>query len=131
MMGYWNHPDESAEALRGGWFHSGDVGYMDEDDYVYIVDRTKDMINTAGFKVWPREVEEVLYEDPAIAECAVVAALDPVKGEVAVAVIVPKRDRTETPEAFDAYCRERLAAYKVPRQFLVFEALPRASLART
>ena len=127
MLGYWNRPKESAEALRGGWFHSGDVGYMDEDGYVYIVDRTKDMINSAGFKVWPREVEEVLYEHPAVAECAVIGAPDPLKGEVVHAVVVLSTGTSATSEDLERYCRERMAAYKVPRQFAFADSLPKSA----
>src|SRR5690606_23427115 len=92
MKGYFNRPEESAEALRGGWFHTGDVGYRDEDGYYYLVDRVKDMINAAGFKVWPREVEETLYEHPAVKECAVVGLPDEVKGEVVAAYVVLQPD---------------------------------------
>jgi long-chain acyl-CoA synthetase len=125
MLGYWNRPADTAEALRGGWFHSGDVGYVDEDGYLYIVDRTKDMINSAGFKVWPREVEEVLYRRPEIRECAVVGVADAIKGEVARAYIVLKPGATLTPEELETFCRERLAAYKVPRQYEFTTDIPK------
>ena len=127
MLGYWNRPAESVEALRGGWFHSGDVGYTDDDGYVYIVDRTKDMINSAGFKIWPREVEEVLYQHPAIAECAVYGAPDPVKGEVPRAAVVLAAGHAASGEELDAYCRQHLAAYKVPRTFELVPALPKSA----
>ncbi|MBI2756554.1 MAG: long-chain fatty acid--CoA ligase [Chloroflexi bacterium] len=127
MLGYWNRPSESAEALRGGWFHTGDVGYMDEDGFVFIVDRTKDMINAAGFKVWPREVEEVLYQHPAVGECAVYGAPDPVKGEVPLAAVVLAAGAATTAAELEAYCRERLAAYKVPRGFDLVPALPKSA----
>ena len=90
MLGYWNRPEDTRTAMRGGWFHTGDVGYLDDDGYLYLVDRMKDMINTAGLKIWPREVEEVLYRHPAIRECAVVGLPDPVKGEIAKAVVVTR-----------------------------------------
>jgi len=127
MLGYWNRPAETAEALRGGWFHTGDVGYMDPDGYVSIVDRTKDMINVAGFKIWPREVEEVLYEHPAIQECAVIGVPDPVKGEAAVGIVVLKAGHSATGESLEAYCREHLATYKVPRRFEVRDTLPKSA----
>jgi long-chain acyl-CoA synthetase len=127
MLGYWNRPEETAEALRGGWFHSGDVGYMDEDGYVFIVDRTKDMINSAGFKIWPREVEEVLYQHPAIGECAVYGAPDLLKGEVAYAAIVLARGAEVSAADLEAYCRARLATYKIPRQFEFVSALPKSA----
>lgn len=90
MLGYWDRPEETAEAIRDGWFHTGDIGYVDEDGYLYIVDRLKDMINAAGYKIWPREIEEILYEHPAIRECAVVGVPDPRTGEAARAVVVRK-----------------------------------------
>ena len=125
MLGYWNRPEETAEALRGGWFHSGDIGYMDQDGFVFIVDRTKDMINAAGFKVWPREVEEVLYQHPAVGECAVYGLADPVKGEVPVAAIVLAAGAGLTTEELERFCRERLATYKVPRTFELVPSLPK------
>jgi long-chain acyl-CoA synthetase len=125
MLGYWNRPEQTAEALRGGWFHSGDVGYMDEDGFVFIVDRTKDMINAAGFKVWPREVEEVLYQHPGVGECAVYGVPDPIKGEVPAAAIVVAAGARLTPAELEGFCRERLASYKIPRTFEMVPSLPK------
>jgi long-chain acyl-CoA synthetase len=127
MLGYWNRPAETAEALRGGWLHTGDVGYLDDDGYLYIVDRTKDMINAAGFKIWPREVEEVLYQHPAIKECAVVGIADPLKGEAAKAFIILQPEARLTPEELDQYCRARLAAYKVPHLVEFVSDIPKNS----
>jgi long-chain acyl-CoA synthetase len=127
MLGYWNRPEESAEALRGGWFHTGDIGYRDDDGYLFLVDRVKDMINAGGFKIWPREVEEVLYQHPAVKECAVVGMADPIKGEVARAVIVLHTDAGTTAEALDAYCREHLAVYKVPESIEFSNELPKSA----
>jgi acyl-CoA synthetase (AMP-forming)/AMP-acid ligase II len=125
MLGYWNRPEATAEAIRDGWFHSGDVGYMDADGYVYLVDRTKDMINSAGFKIWPREVEEVVFAHPAIQECAVVGLADDVKGEIPAAFLVLRPGASLTIEELDAYCRQRLAAYKVPRHVEFLDSLPK------
>jgi long-chain acyl-CoA synthetase len=125
MLGYWNRPEESADALRGGWFHTGDVGYMDDDGFVFIVDRTKDMINAAGFKVWPREVEEVLYQHSAVGECAVYGVVDPVKGEVPMAAIVVAAGASVSAEELERFCRERLATYKIPRTFDLVPSLPK------
>ena len=125
MLGYWNRPDDTAQAIRNGWFHSGDIGYMDADGYIYIVDRVKDMINSAGFKIWPREVEEVLFQHPAIKECAVVGLPDPVKGEIPAAFLVLAEGATLTPEEFDTYCRQKIAAYKVPRHVEFVNSLPK------
>ena len=125
MLGYWNRPHETAEAMRTGWFHTGDIGYLDEDGYLYLVDRVKDMINSAGFKIWPREVEEALYQHPAVCECAVAGVPDPIKGEIAKAYIVLRAGGKATEQELDAYCRGRLAAYKVPRAFAFVDHLPK------
>ena len=125
MLGYWNRPTETADAIREGWFHSGDIGYMDADGYIYIVDRVKDMINSAGFKIWPREVEEVLFQHPAIRECAVVGLSDPLKGEIPAAFLVLAEGASLSVEEFDAYCRQHIASYKVPRHVEFVEALPK------
>lgn len=126
MLGYHNRPAETAEALRGGWFHTGDVGYRDEDGFYFLVDRVKDMINCAGFKVWPREVEEVLYAHPAVKECAVVGLADEVKGESVAAFIVLQAGASVTVDQIEAFCRERMAAYKVPRRIELVDAIPRS-----
>jgi long-chain acyl-CoA synthetase len=125
MLGYWNRPAETAEAMRNGWFHTGDVGYLDEDGYLYLVDRVKDMINSAGFKIWPREVEEALYQHPLVRECAVAGVPDPIKGETVKAYIVLRDGAGITEPELDAYCRGRLAAYKVPRAFAFVDQLPK------
>jgi long-chain acyl-CoA synthetase len=125
MLGYWNRPAETAETLRNGWLHTGDIGYLDDDGYLYIVDRTKDMINAAGFKIWPREVEEVLYQHPAVHECAVVGVPDPLKGEAARAYLVLRPGATTNVEAMEAFCREHLAAYKVPHQYEFVTDIPK------
>jgi long-chain acyl-CoA synthetase len=126
MLGYFQRPAETAEALRGGWFHSGDVGYRDEDGFYYLVDRVKDMINCAGFKVWPREVEEVLYAHPAVKECAVVGLADEVKGETVAAFVVLQAGAAMAAGEVEAFCRERMAAYKVPRRIEFVDAVPRS-----
>jgi long-chain acyl-CoA synthetase len=125
MLGYWNRPVETAEAIRNGWFHSGDIGYMDADGYIFLVDRVKDMINSAGFKIWPREVEEVLFEHPAIKECAVVGLADETKGEIPAVYLVLREGAALSVEEFDAYCRQKLATYKIPRRIEFVEALPK------
>lgn len=127
MLGYWNRADETATALRGGWFHTGDIGYMDPDGYVFLVDRVKDMINAGGLKIWPREVEEVLYRHPAIKECAVVGVPDSLKGEAVKAVVVLHPNAELTAEAMETYCRGHLAAYKVPRQIELAAELPKSA----
>ncbi len=125
MLGYWNRPDDTAQAIRDGWFHSGDIGYMDADGYIYLVDRVKDMINSAGFKIWPREVEEVLFQHPAIRECAVVGLPDPVKGEIPAVFLVLHDGARLSIDEFDTFCRQRIAAYKVPRHVEFVDTLPK------
>jgi len=117
MKGYWNRPDETARAMAGGWLHTGDVARMDDEGYFVIVDRKKDQINTAGFKVWPREVEEVLYTHPGVRQVVVVGQPDAYRGEVVKACVVLKEEhRGRVSEAeIVAFCKQRLAGFKVPR----------------
>jgi long-chain acyl-CoA synthetase len=121
MSEYWNNPSETAETLRVGedgrlWLHTGDLAYMDEDGYIFLVDRKKDLLKISGFQVWPREIEEVISTHPAVLEVGVAGVPDAVKGEVAKAWIVLRRDlnAVPTPDDIRSYCRERLAPYKVP-----------------
>jgi len=126
MLGYWNRPDETARALSDGWLRTGDVARMDAHGYFMIVDRQKDQINTAGFKVWPREVEETLYAHPAVRMAAVIGVPDDYRGEAVKAFVVLKdehRDRCDA-AALMAFCRERLSGYKVPRSVELRDALP-------
>jgi long-chain acyl-CoA synthetase len=115
MRAYWNRPEETADVLRGGWLATGDVAVMDEDGYFAIVDRKKDVINTAGFKVWPREVEETLYAHPSVRLAAVVGVPDDYRGEVVKAYVVLKDGMRLGEDALIGFCRERLTAYKAPR----------------
>jgi len=125
MLGYWNRPFETAEVIKNGWLHTGDIGRMDEDGFFYIVDRLKDMINLSGFKVYPTEVENVIYQHPAVAEVAVYGAPDPVKGEIVKTNIVLKLGHTITEQQIIEFCYERMAAYKVPRVINFVDSLPR------
>jgi len=124
MKGYWQKPQETADAMRGGWFHSGDIGYMDEEGYTYIVDRKKDLILRGGFNVYPREVEEMLMQHPAISLCAVVGVSDERLGEEVKAYVIPKEGVALTQEDLISWCRENMAATKVPRIVEFREALP-------
>jgi long-chain acyl-CoA synthetase len=126
MKGYFGRPEDTAQALRGGWFHSGDIGRVDEDGYVSIVDRVKDMINVGGFKVWPREIEEVLFEHPAVKECAVIGIPDAVYGESVKAYVVLRDGVSAKSEALIAHCTERIATYKVPRAVELITTLPKS-----
>jgi len=114
MKGYFGNEAATAEAIRDGWFHSGDIGCRDADGYFFIVDRVKDMINVSGFKVWPAEVEQTLYRHPAIREVAVYGVRDPVKGEAVKAAVILESGASATPEEIIAFCREQLAVYKAP-----------------
>jgi long-chain acyl-CoA synthetase len=125
MAGYWRKPQDSAAALADGWMHTGDVGFQDEDGWVYLIDRKKDVIIASGFKVWPREVEEVLYAHPAVREAAVVGVPDAYRGENVKACISLVPGASATAEELVAHCRERLAAYKVPRQVEIVSDLPK------
>jgi long-chain acyl-CoA synthetase len=125
MKGYWLRPDATAEAMRGGWFHSGDMAREDEDGYFYIVDRKKDLIIRGGYNVFPREVEEVLYEHPGIREAAVVGLPDPNLGEEVGAAVVLHEGEQLSPEEVGAYVKERLAAYKYPRTVWFVDELPK------
>ena len=115
----------TAESIRDGWFHSGDIGYRDRDGYFFIVDRVKDMINISGFKVYPREVEEVLFRHPAVKEAAVVGIPDPVRGEAVKAFVVLNAGASVTAEALQALCRSAIASVKVPERIEFIPALPK------
>jgi long-chain acyl-CoA synthetase len=127
MQGYWNKPDESKNTLRGGWLYTGDIAKMDEDGYFYVVDRKKDMIDVSGLKVWPREVEEVLYEHPAVNEAAVVGVADAYRGETVKAYVTlkPGYQGKVTQEDIIKFCREKIATYKTPRSVEFRDSLPK------
>jgi len=125
MLGYWNRPAETAAALRGGWLLTGDVGYRDSDGYFFITDRKQDMLLVNGINVYPREIEEVLYEFPGVREAAVVGVPDARRGEQARAFVVAAEGATVDVAALQAFLRERLADYKVPREIVLLPALPR------
>jgi long-chain acyl-CoA synthetase len=127
MSGYWNRPEETQTALRNGWLHSGDTGTMDDEDYIFIVDRVKDMINVSGFKVWPAEVEQSLYRHPAIKEVAVYGVPHYEKGESVRAAVVLKDGAAASEEEMLAFCREKMANYKVPQKFEFIEELPKSA----
>ena len=127
MKGYWGRPEDSARALRGGWLHSGDIGRMDDDGYVYIVDRVKDMINVSGFKVWPAEVEQYLYKIPGVVEVAVYGVADADKGERVAVAVVARKGADLTAESIVAYCRDNIAAYKVPAKVDLVSELPKSA----
>jgi len=125
MKGYYKNEEATEEAIRGEWLFTGDIGKIDEDRYVYIVDRKKDMILVRGLNVYPREIEQVLIEYPGIAEVSVVSKSDKHKGEVPVAFIVPSSDVVLNELDIIKYCRKKLADYKVPKQIIIETDLPR------
>jgi long-chain acyl-CoA synthetase len=139
MTGYWKLPAETAYVLRDHadqdgtirrWLHTGDLGYMDDDGYVFIVDRKKDLIKTSGFQVWPREIEEVLASHPAVAEVGVAAIPDPTKGEAVKAWVVLRIDQSASEADLRAFCREKLAPYKVPSKVEFRSELPKTMVGK-
>ncbi|WKV74875.1 AMP-binding protein [Streptomyces sp. PCS3-D2] len=127
VPGYWGLPAESAEAFPDGELRTGDVGFMDPDGWLYVVDRKNDMINASGFKVWPREVEDVLYTHPAVREAAVVGVPDPYRGESVKAYVSLRPGASTEPDELSAYCAARIAAYKYPRQVEILPVLPKTT----
>lgn len=130
MKGYWKRPEETAMTFHEEWFLTGDLGYMDEQGFFYVVDRKKDMIIAGGFNIYPREVEEVLYEHEAIQECVVAGIPDPYRGETVKAYIVLKEGHTIKEDELNAFCRQQLAAYKVPRHFEFRKELPKTAVGK-
>jgi long-chain acyl-CoA synthetase len=127
VPGYWGRPEESERAIPGGALHTGDVGFMDADGWFYVVDRKKDQINAAGYKVWPREVEDVLYGHPAVREAAVVGVPDAYRGETVKAFVSLRPGERADADELIAFCRERMAAYKYPRVVELVDDLPRTA----
>jgi long-chain acyl-CoA synthetase len=130
MRGYWRSPDTTAEALRDGWLHTGDIGYLDEDGYVFIVDRKKDLIIRGGFNVYPRDVEDALLEHPAVEVAGVVGRPDPRHGEEVVAFVSLRADAAITPEELIAWARERIGGYKYPRELQIVDVVPLTPVGR-
>ena len=130
MKGYWNQPEETEMTMRDGWLLTGDLGYMDENGFFYVVDRKKDMIIAGGFNIYPREIEEVLYEHPAIQECVVAGVPDPYRGETVKAFIVLKEGASATEEELNKFCRENLASFKVPRIYEFRTELPKTAVGK-
>lgn len=127
MKGYLNRPEATKEVLKDGWLHTGDVGKFDDDGYLYIVDRKKDLILKGGFNVYPREVEAILIAHPGVKECAVIGIADEIQGEEIKALVVPKFKDTLTKEELVEYCREKLAVYKCPKYIEFVKSLPRGA----
>jgi long-chain acyl-CoA synthetase len=130
MKGYWQMPEETAKTLRDDWLYTGDIARMDEEGYLYIVDRKKDMINASGFKVYPREVEEVLYQHEEVVEAVAVGVPDEYRGETVKAFVVRKPGSTVTEEELVSYCKENLAPYKVPKLLEFRDDLPKSAVGK-
>lgn len=130
MKGYWNKPEETEAVLKDGWLYTGDVGYMDEEGYFYIVDRKKDMIIAGGFNIYPREIEEVLYENEKVQEAVVAGIPDPYRGETVKAFVVLKEGVQCTEEELNDFARKHLAAYKVPRAYEFRRELPKTAVGK-
>jgi long-chain acyl-CoA synthetase len=130
MKGYWNNPEETKLQLTDGWLHTGDVGQMDEDGYIYIVDRKKDMIIAGGFNIYPREVDEVLYQHPKVAEAVAVGVPDAYRGETVKAFIVLKQGETATDKEIIDFCKQKLAAYKVPKVVEFRTSIPKSAVGK-
>jgi len=130
MKGYWNKPEENEKVLKDGWFFTGDIGRMDQRGMTFIVDRKKDLIIAGGYNIYPREVEEVLYEHPKVMEVAVAGVSDPYRGETVKAYIVLKEGQTSTDKEIIAFCKERLAPYKVPKLIEFKTDLPKTMVGK-
>lgn len=130
MLGYWNMPDETEKALRDGWLYTGDVATMDEDGYFYIVDRKKDMIVASGYNIYPREVEEVLFEHEGVAEAVAIGIPDEYRGETVKAFVVKMSGSDLSEDEIVAFCKERLAAYKVPKYVEFRDELPKSTVGK-
>jgi long-chain acyl-CoA synthetase len=130
MLGYYKMPEETARTIRQGWLRTGDMGRLDRDGFLYIVERKKDLIIRGGFNIYPREVEEVLYAHPAVAEAAVVGRPDALMGEDVLAFVVARRGVAVTPDEIQAFCQERLARFKCPKDVRVVESLPKSPIGK-
>ena len=130
MRGYWQMPEETSDTLRDGWLHTGDIARMDEQGYLYIVDRKKEVINTSGFKVYPREVEEILYQHPEVVEAVAVGVPDEYRGETVKAFVVKKQGGSVKEQDIISYCKESLAPYKVPKVLEFRDELPKSAVGK-
>jgi long-chain acyl-CoA synthetase len=127
MKGYFNKPEATREAIVNGWFHSGDLGRVDEDGFYFIVDRKKEIIIRGGMNIYPSEIEQALYKHPKIAECAVIGIPDDIRGEEVRYVIAPRAGETITPEEIQSYVEEHLAKYKWPKDIEIMAELPKTA----
>ncbi|PKN35912.1 MAG: long-chain fatty acid--CoA ligase [Deltaproteobacteria bacterium HGW-Deltaproteobacteria-19] len=129
-LGYYDMPEETAQSLRDGWFYTGDIGRMDEDGFLYIVDRKKDMIIAGGYNIYPRDIDEVLYQHPKVLEACTVGIPHDYRGETVKAYVVPRPGEVVTSAELDPFCRQKLAAYKVPKIYEIVESLPKSAVGK-
>lgn len=130
MKGYWNRPHDSEAVLKNGWLYTGDMARVDEEGYFSIVDRKKDIIIAGGFNIYPREIEEVLFEHPAVKEAVVIGIPDPYRGETVKAFVIVREGEILSEEELNTWCRERLAAFKVPRRYEFRTQLPKTMVGK-
>jgi acyl-CoA synthetase (AMP-forming)/AMP-acid ligase II len=130
MMGYWKNPKLTEEVLKGGWYHTGDMGYIDQDGYIFMTDRKADMIISGGENVYPKEVEDIIYQHPAVKECAVVSAPDTKWGEVVQAVVVLHPDKQAKAEEIIKHCKKHLAGYKCPKAVAFWNDIPKSIIGK-
>lgn len=130
MSGYWENPEETADSLRDGWLYTGDIAYMDEDGFIFIVDRKKDMLICSGFNVYPRDIDEVMFTHPKVIEACTIGVPDPKRGETVKVFVVLKPGESMTEQEVIDYCKERLAGYKVPKLVEFIDELPRTSVGK-
>ena len=128
--GYYQQPEETADTIRDGWLYTGDIGYMDDDGYLFIVDRKKDMIIAGGYNIYPRDIDEVLFEHPKIREACTIGVPDAYRGETVKAFVVPETGETITQDEVRAWCKEKLASYKVPKQVEFMDELPKSAIGK-
>ena len=130
MKGYWNNPEETAKTLTDGWLYTGDIAKMDEGGYFYIVDRKKDMIISSGCNVYPRDIEEVLYENPKVQEACAIGIPHPTRGEAIKVFVALKEGETATQEELIEYCTDKLAKYKLPTEIEFRDELPKTNVGK-
>jgi long-chain acyl-CoA synthetase len=130
MQGYWNDPEETAHQLRDGWLYTGDIARMDEDGYFFIVDRKKDMIIAGGYNIYPREIDEVLYQHPKVMDAVAIGIADEYRGETVKAFVVLKPGETATEKEIIEFCKTKLAVYKVPKSVEFRESLPKSAVGK-
>ncbi len=130
MKGYYKKPEETAEAVRNGWFYTGDIGIMDEEGYLTIVDRKKDMIIAGGYNIYPKEIDEALYAHPGVLEACAIGVADAYRGETVKAYVVPKPGASLTEDELREHCKKYLAAYKVPKSIAFIDELPKSAVGK-